>query len=83
MAIFQGVVMLFLGAGFLGVDYQSLSKGVLPCESKSMTERLEFSRSEQPGLYWLMFAVYGALGLWMIGVGLRLLTGTMAPLPLG
>ena len=82
MATFQGILLLFFGFGLIGVDYQSLSKGVLPCGSKGFNEKLEFSRSEQPALYWLMFSVYGGAGLWLIVLGLRILTGHATPLPL-
>lgn len=82
MAGFQGVLFLILGVGLLAVDAQSLSKGVLPCGSRGLSGRLEFSRTEQPCLYWLMFAVYAAIGLWLIVIAVRILTGVSAPLPL-
>ena len=82
MAIVQGLVFLFFGVGLLLVDYQSLSRGWLPCGPKGFSGRLEFRRNEQPVLFWLMFLVYGAAGIALIVFAVRLLLGNAAPLPL-
>ncbi len=82
MAIFQGVLFLFFGIGLLVVDYQSLSKGWLPCGPNGLKGRLEFHRDEQPFSFWLMFALYGAGGLWLTGLAVRLFAGLAEPLPL-
>ena len=65
-----------------GADFQSLSKGSLPCGPNGLKGRTEFRPKDQPLLYRLMFAVYGAGGLWLIVHAVRLLTGTATPLPL-
>lgn len=82
MAIVQGLVFLFFGVGLLLVDYQSLSRGWLPCGPKGFSGRLEFRRNEQPTLFWLMFLAYGVAGIALIVFALRLLFGGAAPLPL-
>lgn len=82
MVIFQGVFFLVLGGGLLLLDYQSLTTGWLPCGSNGFKGRLEFHRSERPFAYWLMFAVYGAGGFWLLIFSLRLLAGAAEPLPL-
>jgi len=82
MAIVQGLVFLFFGVGLLLVDYQSLSRGWLPCGPKGLSGRLEFRRNEQPILFWLMFLAYGAAGIALIVFALRLLVGGATPLPL-
>lgn len=81
MAVFQGLLFLFFGVGLLLVDYQSLSRGWLPCGPKGFSGRLEFRRHEQPFLFWLMFVVYGAAGIALIVFAVRLLLGSAAPLP--
>ena len=78
----QAAFFLVIGFGLLGVDFQSLSTGVLPCGPNGLKGRTEFSRHHQPALYWLMFAVYGVGGLWLIVTALRLLTGAATPLPM-
>jgi len=82
MAIVQGLIFLFFGVGLLLVDYQSLSRGWLPCGPKGFSGRLEFRRNEQPALFWLMFLAYGVAGIALIVFALRLLSGGAAPLPL-
>ncbi len=81
IALVQAAFFLIFGFGLLGVDFQSLTRGSLPCGPNGLKGRVEFSRREQPALYWLMFAVYGAGGLWLIIHALRLLSGTATPLP--
>ncbi len=81
VALVQAAFFLIFGFGLLGVDFQSLSKGSLPCGPNGLRGRAEFSRRDQPFLYWLMFAVYGAGGLWLIVYALRLLSGAVAPPP--
>jgi hypothetical protein len=81
VALIQAAFFLIFGFGLLGVDFQSLAKGSLPCGPNGLKGRTEFSRKDQPALYWLMFAVYGAGGLWLIIQALRLLSGTATPLP--
>lgn len=82
MSIFQGLLFLLLGAGLLRVDYQALRSGSLPCGPNGFKGRLAFSRREQPFGFWLMFLLYGAGGLWLLALSLRLLAGQAAPLPL-
>ena len=81
VALVQAAFFLIFGFGLLGVDFQSLTTGVLPCGTKGLEGRVEFSRRDQPALYWLMFAVYGAGGLWLIVTAIRLLSGASTPLP--
>jgi hypothetical protein len=81
VAMVQAAFFLIFGVGLLGVDFQSLGKGVLPCGARGLQGKTEFSRKDQPVLYWLMFAVYGAGGLWLIIHAVRLLSGTAPPLP--
>lgn len=82
MAVFQGLLFLFFGAGLLLVDYQGLRRGWLPCGPNGVIGRLEFRRNEQPVGFWLMFLIYGVCGLWLLLVALRVLAGQSAPLPL-
>ncbi len=82
MAIFQGLFFMVLGGGLLLVDWQSLTKGWLPCGPNGFKGTLKFHRDQQPGAYWLMFAVYGIGGLWLLIFALRLLAGSAEPLPL-
>lgn len=82
MSIFQGLLFLLLGAGLLRVDYQALRSGSLPCGPNGFKGRLAFSRREQPVGFWVMFILYGAGGLWLLALALRLLVGQAAPLPL-
>lgn len=82
MATFQGLLFLFFGAGLLLVDYQSLSRGSLPCGPKGFSGRLEFRRNEQPFLFWLMFVLYGAAGVALTVFAALLLLGRATPLPL-
>lgn len=82
MAIFQGLLLFVFGIGLLLVDYQSLSRGWLPCGPKGLGGRLEFRRSEEPVMFWAMFLLYGAAGIVLTVFALRVLTGGAAPLPL-
>ncbi len=82
MAIFQGIFFLVLGLGLLGVAYQSLARGWLPFGSNGFKGRLEWRRDEQPGLFWLAWAMYAAAGLVMAVFALGLLLGVSTPLPL-
>jgi hypothetical protein len=80
VALVQAAFFLIFGFGLLGVDFQSLTTGVLPCGTKGLEGRIEFSRHDQPALFWLMFAVYGSGGLWLIVTAIRLLTGAATAL---
>ncbi|MGH8797652.1 MAG: hypothetical protein ACREXI_11380 [Caldimonas sp.] len=82
MAVFQGLIFLVFGSGLLWVDWQSLSRGWLPCGPKGLDGRVEFRRNEQPVLFWLMFLLYGGAGLALLTFSLRLLIGSATPLPL-
>lgn len=82
MSIFQGLLFVLLGAGLLRVDYQALRSGSLPCGPNGFKGRLAFGRREQPVGFWVMFLLYGAGGLWLLALALRLLVGQAAPLPL-
>lgn len=82
MALFQGIFFLILGLGLLGVAYQSLARGWLPFGSNGFKGRLEWRRDEQPGLFWLAWALYAAAGLAMALFALGLLLGVGTPLPL-
>ena len=62
MAQFQGIFFLILGLGLLGVAYQSLARGWLPFGSNGFKGRLEWRRDEQPGLFWLAWALYATAG---------------------
>ena len=76
----QGVFFLIFGVGLIGVALQSLGTGVLPAGSKGLDGRTEFSRSQEPIRYWLMFALYGGGGVCLTLYALLLLTGRAAPL---
>ncbi len=82
MAIFQGILFLFFGIGLLLVDYRSLASGWLPCGPNGLRGRVEIYRNKNPAGFWLMFAVYGAGGFWLLTFSLRLLAGAAEPLPL-
>lgn len=82
MSIFQGLLFLLLGAGLLRVGYRALRSGSLPCGSNGFKGWLAFNKSEQPVGFWVMFILYGAGGLWLLALALRLLVGQAAPLPL-
>ncbi len=81
MAIFQGILFSILGAGLLIVDWRSLTSGRLPC-GHGLMGRVEFTRTDEPLGYWLMFILYGVGGAWLVIFSLRLLAGTAEPLPL-
>ena len=82
MELFQGLFFLAIGIGLVYVVYQSLSRGWLPCGPDFFKGRLEFHRNKQPLLYWLMFVLYSAAGLYLTAFALRLLSGNAEPLPL-
>lgn len=82
MAVFQGLLFLVIGLGLIGIVYQSLDTGWLPCGPNGFKGRLEFKRREQPIGYWVMFVGYGLAGLWALTFSLRLLAGQAEPLPL-
>ena len=82
MAIFEGLLFLLFGAGLLWMDGQALRSGRLPCGPNGFKGRLAFSRNEQPAGFWVMFALYGAAGLWLLVLALQLLAGQATPLPL-
>jgi len=82
MALFQGLFFLVIGVGLLVVDYQSLSRGWLPCGPKGFEGRLEFRKSDQPGAFWAIFMLYLVSGLALTIFAIRLLAGVSTPLPL-
>jgi hypothetical protein len=82
MAIFEGLFFLVLGIGLLLIDYRALTNGMLPCGANGFKGRLEFTKTEQPAGFWLMFAVYGGAGIWLVIYSLLLLAGDAKPLPL-
>jgi hypothetical protein len=82
MAALQGVLFLVLGVGLLAVDYRALTTGWLPCGPRGLSGRLKFQKGQQPFAFWLMFAVYGAGGAWLVVFAVRLLAGHVEPLPL-
>jgi len=82
MELLQGFFLLIMGVGVLAVDYQSLAKGWLPCGPDGHGGLQKFFREEQPFLYWLMFGVFGILGLVMIVLSMRMFMGDMEALPL-
>lgn len=82
MVAFQGIFFLVLGIGLLAVDWQSLSKGWLPCGPNGLKGRREFHRADEPLGYWVMFLLYAAGGVTMIVFALRLFAGHAEPLPL-
>lgn len=82
MATFQGAMFFFFGVGLLLMTYRSLTTGWLPCGPNGFKGRLEFTRSEQPIGFWLMFALYSVGGVWLLVFSLRLLAGQVEPLPL-
>ena len=82
MALCQGIFFLILGLGLLGVAYQSLARGWLPFGSNGFKGRLEWRRDEQPGLFWLAWAMYATAGPVMAVFALGLLLGESTSLPL-
>jgi len=82
MAVFQGIMFLFFGLGFLLMDFRSLKSGWLPCGSNGLKGRLELRRDDQPLVYWVLFTLYGAGGARLVVFSLRLLTGLAEPIPL-
>ncbi|HRQ63728.1 MAG TPA: hypothetical protein PKZ76_02490 [Xanthomonadaceae bacterium] len=82
MAVLQGILLLVLGVGLLLVDWNSLRTGWLPCGSNGFKGTLKYYRHERPAAFWLMFALYGFGGLWLVVFALRLLAGNAEPLPL-
>jgi hypothetical protein len=82
MAVLQGVLFLIFGVGLLLVIYRSLTTGWLPCGPNGLKGRLEFTRHQQPIGFWLMFALYGAAGIWLLLFSIGLLLGRAEPLPL-
>ncbi|MBN9463376.1 MAG: hypothetical protein J0H00_19375 [Burkholderiales bacterium] len=82
MSTFQGLLFLLFGASLLWMDYRALRSGWLPCGPNGFRGRLEFRKNEQPVRFWVMFALYGAGGLWLLVLALQLLAGQAAPLPL-
>ena len=82
MAWLQGVLFLGVGAGLIGVDWLSLSKGSLPCGANGFAGRLLIERARRPALYWALFALYAAGGLALAAFAVRLLLGQAEPLPL-
>lgn len=82
MALFQGMLLLVLGYGLLGVVYRSLTKGWLPFGPNGLKGRLEFWMDRQPFGYWMAFTLYCAFGIWCVFLGFALLSGQTEPLPL-
>lgn len=82
MAIFQGLVLLVFGAGLLVACARSLHGGALPMGPKGLGGTTQIHRADQPALYWLLFAVYGAAGAALLVFSIGLLIGVAAPLPL-
>jgi hypothetical protein len=82
MALFQGALFLFFGAGLLAVTYRSFTTGWLPSGPNGLKGRLEFRRSEQPFGFWLMFVLYSIGGVALFVLGVRVLLGVTEPLPL-
>jgi hypothetical protein len=81
MVAFQGLFLILIGGGLLGVTYQSLSKGWLPCGPNGLRGQLRFRRDAQPVTYWTMFGAYTLGGLWALSYGIGVLAGTVEPLP--
>lgn len=82
MALFQGVFFLVLGVGIVLIVYRSPSRGWLPMGPKGIAGRLEIRRDRAWLLFWALYLLYGAVGLWMLSFALRLFMGTVEPLPL-
>jgi hypothetical protein len=82
MAVLQGLLFLFFGAGLLLADYQALHSGWLPCGPNGFKRRLELRKDEQPVRFWLMFVLYAVGGMWLLVFAVQLLAGQSAPLPL-
>jgi hypothetical protein len=82
MALFEGLLLLAMGYGTLGVAYRSLGTGWLPFGPSGAGGRLEFRMDGQPFLYWMAFTFYCALGAWCLLLAFGVLSGEFAPLPL-
>ena len=82
MALFQGLLLLVLGYGLLGVVYRSLSRGWLPFGSNGFKGRLELHMAAQPFGYWSAFTMYSGFGFWCVFCGLGIISGRIEPLPL-
>lgn len=82
MALFQGVLLLILGYGMLGIVYRSLTHGWLPFGVNGLKGRLIFRMDERPLAYWAAFTFYCAFGLWCIFIAFGVMSGQREPLPL-
>ncbi len=82
MTLFQGLLLSVLGLGLMAVTYQSLGRGWLPCGPNGFRGRVEVQRRTQPVAYWGLFVAYTLFALWILRLGVGILFGTVAPLPL-
>lgn len=82
MALFQGLILTAVGLGLLGITYQSLERGWLPCGPRGFLRRLDVQRQLHPMAYWILFVLYAMFGLWVLRTGIAIAFGTMEPLPL-
>jgi hypothetical protein len=82
MTLFQGCFFLVFCLFLLYPDRRALHDGTLEYWGYGFGTRTEYSRSDQPIRYWLIFALYGIAGLWLVIFALRGLTGHSAPRPL-
>ena len=82
MALFQGVMLLVLGYGMLGIAYQSLTWGWLPFGPKGVSGRVELHKDTQPLGFWTAFTLYCGFGVWCVLLAFSVLSGRLEPLPL-
>ncbi|HEX7021308.1 MAG TPA: hypothetical protein VF171_00525 [Trueperaceae bacterium] len=81
MALVQGLLFLVFGVGLLSIDYQNLQRGGrLPAGPNGLRGRQEFESNSQAFGFWVMFALYGFGGLWLVIFALQLLLGYAEPL---
>jgi hypothetical protein len=75
LAIFQGVAFFFFGVRLLLVAYRSLTSGEL------LHQKVVCRKNGNPIMFWLLFAIYGVIGLCLLISAVRMLSGDIT-LPL-
>ena len=80
-AAFQGWLFLVLGAGMMGVAWNSLRTGWLPCGPRRPGADITIWRHERALFYWLLFIGYNVFGFWFSSRALCLIKDSCPPLP--
>lgn len=82
MQLFQGLLLIFFGAGLLLVARRGWRDGEIPAGAYFLRGRFLPSRRNNPLVFHLFVLLYIVLGLWLGVYGLQILTGSAEPLPL-